>query len=108
MDPLPLLQDLVAVNSVNPSLVPGAPGEAEAAEVCRLAMYRAGLDVVMQAVQPGRPNAIGVIEGRAPGPTFMFCGHIDTVGVDGMTDPFVPRIDAGRLYGRGAQDMKSG
>ena len=38
----------------------------------------------------------------------MFCGHIDTVGVDGMTDPFVPRVESGRLYGRGAQDMKGG
>jgi acetylornithine deacetylase len=38
----------------------------------------------------------------------MLCGHIDTVGVEGMRDPFVPRIENGRLYGRGAQDMKSG
>jgi acetylornithine deacetylase len=38
----------------------------------------------------------------------MFCGHLDTVGVDGMTDPFVPREAGGRLYGRGAQDMKGG
>jgi acetylornithine deacetylase len=108
MDPLPLLRDLVAVNSVNPALVPGAPGEAEAAEVCRLAMARAGLDVVTELVRPGRPNVIGVLEGRQPGPTVMFCGHIDTVGVEGMADPFVPRIEGGRLYGRGAQDMKGG
>jgi acetylornithine deacetylase len=38
----------------------------------------------------------------------MFCGHLDTVGVEGMTDPFRPRIEDGRLYGRGAQDMKGG
>ncbi len=108
VDPLPVLKALVAANSVNPSLVPGAPGEAEAAEVAREALAAAGLDVVLQEAAPGRPNVIGVLEGREPGPTLMFCGHLDTVGVEGMTDPFVPRVDRGRLYGRGAQDMKGG
>ena len=63
---------------------------------------------MLQAAAPGRDNVIGVLEGRAPGPAIMFCGHLDTVGVEGMTDPFRPRIEGGRLYGRGAQDMKSG
>ena len=71
-------------------------------------MRHAGLDVVMQEVAPGRPNVIGVLEGAAPGPSLMFCGHIDTVGVEGMENPFTPKEADGRLYGRGAQDMKSG
>jgi len=108
VDPLPILRNLVAANSVNPSLVPGAAGEAAAADVCRTAMRHAGLDVVVQEVAPGRPNVIGVLEGAAPGPSLMFCGHIDTVGVEGMENPFTPREADGRLYGRGAQDMKSG
>ena len=108
MDPLPLLLDLVAANSVNPSLVPGAAGEAAAAEVCRAAMVRAGLDVVVQRVAPGRPNVIGVLDGTMPGPSVLLCGHLDTVGVEGMADPFVPRVENGRVYGRGAQDMKGG
>jgi acetylornithine deacetylase len=108
MDPLPVLKSLVAANSVNPSLVEGAPGEAEAAAVARAALASAGLDVVLQEAAPGRPNVIGVLDGKQPGPTLMFCGHLDTVGVEGMTDPFVPRVDGGRLYGRGAQDMKGG
>jgi acetylornithine deacetylase len=108
MDPLPLLRDLVSVNSVNPSLVPGAPGEQEAAEICADAMKSAGLDVVIQEVRPGRPNVIGVLDGKVPGPSLMFCGHIDTVGVEGMRDPFVPRVEDGKLFGRGSQDMKSG
>lgn len=108
MDPIPVLRDLVAANSVNPALVPGAPGEAAAAEVALAAMTAAGLDVVVEEAAPGRPNVIGVLEGRSEGPAVMFCGHLDTVGVEGMSDPFTPRVANGRLYGRGAQDMKSG
>jgi acetylornithine deacetylase len=108
MDPLPILKDLVAVNSINPSLVPGAPGEGAVGEVAADAMKKAGLDVVFQEAAPGRKNVIGVLDGATPGPAVMFCGHIDTVGVDGMTDPFVPRVQSGRMYGRGAQDMKGG
>ena len=108
MDVIALLSELVATNSINPSLVPGAPGEADVAEVARRAMAGAGLDVVLQEVAPGRPNVIGVLEGRERGPVVMLCGHLDTVGVDGMTDPFTPRIENGRLYGRGSQDMKGG
>ena len=67
-----------------------------------------GLDVEMQEVAPGRPNVVGVLEGRAPGPSLMFCGHLDTVGTEGMVDPFNPVVRDGRLYGRGAQDMKGG
>lgn len=108
MDPLPLLHDLVSVNSVNPSLVPGAPGEAAVAAVVKAGMEAAGLDVALQEAAPGRPNVIGVLDGREPGPVVMLCGHIDTVGVEGMQDPFVPRVEHGRLYGRGSQDMKGG
>ena len=45
---------------------------------------------------------------REPGRSLMFCGHIDTVGVDGMRAPFDPVERDGRLYGRGSQDMKGG
>jgi acetylornithine deacetylase len=103
-----LLRDLVAINSVNPTLVPDAPGEAEIASAIAAEMRRIGLDVETQQVAPGRPNTIGVLEGRAAGRTLMFCGHVDTVGVAGMTDPFTPVEKDGRLYGRGAQDMKGG
>jgi acetylornithine deacetylase len=51
---------------------------------------------------------IGVLEGPVPGPTLMLCGHVDTVGVEGMSAPFAPLERDGRLYGRGSQDMKSG
>jgi acetylornithine deacetylase len=103
-----LLRDLVALDSVNPSLVPGARGEGAVADAVAEHMRRLKLDVHVQQVAPGRPNVIGVLEGRAPGPSLMFCGHADTVGVEGMTGPFDPREADGRLYGRGSQDMKGG
>jgi acetylornithine deacetylase len=103
-----LLRDLVAIDSVNPSLVPGAAGEAQVAEAIAAHMRHMGLDVHVQNVAPGRPNVIGILDGVERGRSLMFCGHIDTVGVAGMEAPFDPVERGGRLYGRGAQDMKGG
>jgi acetylornithine deacetylase len=103
-----LLRELVAVNSVNPTLVPGAPGEQEVAALIAAEMRRSGLDVSIETVEAGRPNVVGVLDGRAKGRTLMLCGHTDTVGVSGMSDPFTPIERDGRLYGRGSQDMKGG
>ena len=109
MDPaIRLLRDLVAIDSVNPSLVPGASGEAVIAERIAVALRAAGLAVRVTRGATGRPNVVGVLEGRAPGRALMLCGHMDTVGVEGMTAPFDPVERDGRLYGRGAQDMKGG
>jgi acetylornithine deacetylase len=109
MDPaLTLLRDLVAIDSVNPSLVPGAAGEAQIAEAIAAHLRRIGLDVEMQETVPGRPNVIGVLEGKRKGRSLMFCGHVDTVGVENMAAPFEPVERDGRLYGRGSQDMKGG
>ncbi len=103
-----LLAELVSINSINPSLVAGAPGETQIADAIAARLGRIGMDVEMQPAAPNRPNVIGVLEGRAPGPSLMFCGHMDTVGVEGMSRPFDPVVRDGRLYGRGAQDMKGG
>jgi len=109
VDPaIKLLRELVAVNSVNPTLVRGAPGEQDIADLIAAEMRRGGLDVSIETVTHGRPNVVGVLEAGARGRTLMFCGHTDTVGVTGMIDPFTPVERDGRLYGRGAQDMKGG
>jgi len=109
MDPaIALLRELVAIDSVNPSLVPGAAGEASIAGAIAAHLRGIGLDVEVQDAAPGRPNVIGVLEGRRPGRSLMLCGHIDTVGVEGMRAPFDPVERDGRLYGRGSQDMKGG
>jgi acetylornithine deacetylase len=105
---LQLLKDLIAVDSVNPALVPGAAGEAAVARTIAEAMRGIGLTVETQDAAPGRPNVVGTLQGRMPGRSLMFCGHIDTVGVAGMKAPLDPVERDGRIYGRGSQDMKSG
>lgn len=108
MDPLALTRELVAIDSVNPSLVPGAAGEGAIGAWLAEYLRRAGFEVEVQEVAPGRPNVVAMAEGTAPGPTRLLCGHTDTVGVDGMAAPFVPVLRDGCLYGRGTQDMKGG
>lgn len=103
-----LLERLVAIDSVNPSLAAGAAGEGAIASVIAGHLRSLGLEVHLQAAAPGRPNVIGVLDGARPGRSIMLCGHIDTVGVDGYHEPFRPIHRDGRLYGRGSQDMKGG
>src|SRR5437870_2929897 len=103
-----LLRDLIAIDSVNPSLVPGAAGEKEIAATIAAKLGAGGMDVQIQQVAPGRSNVIGVLDSKQKGPSLMFCGHMDTVGVAGMDAPFDPAEKNGRVYGRGSQDMKGG
>ena len=103
-----LLSELVAIDSVNPSLVRGGAGESEIAAFIAQHCERLGCSVHLQEAAAGRSNVIAVLDSGAPGPSLMFCGHIDTVGVDGMRAPFEPVVRDGRMYGRGAQDMKGG
>src|SRR5215470_13461081 len=102
------LSDLIAIDSVNPSLVPGAAGEKQIADLIATKLRAAGMDVEVQAVTGNRSNVIGFIEGRRKGRALMLCGHMDTVGVAGMQAPFDPVEKDGRIYGRGSQDMKGG
>jgi acetylornithine deacetylase/succinyl-diaminopimelate desuccinylase family protein len=105
-----LLSDLVSINSINPDLVPGSPGEGEIAHYMADWLKLAGLEVELLESMTGRPNVVGIARGTGGGKTLLLNGHMDTVGVAGMSDGHQPRIDreAGRLYGRGAYDMKGG
>jgi acetylornithine deacetylase/succinyl-diaminopimelate desuccinylase len=67
-----------------------------------------GIDAVLDEAAPGRPNVIARVRGRATGPTLVLCGHTDTVPLN-VGDPgvgFSGEIREGRLWGRGACDMK--
>jgi acetylornithine deacetylase len=103
-----LLMDLVAINSINPDLVPGAPGEGEIAKFIAQWLKRHGVDVQLVNPKKGRPNVVGIVPGKGGGKSLLLNGHMDTVGVEGMPHPFEPTIKQDRLYGRGAYDMKGG
>jgi acetylornithine deacetylase len=103
-----LLRDLIAIDSVNPSLAPNASGEAEIAAVIASTLRKGGVHVEVQPVTGSRSNVIGLLEGAQHGRTLMLCGHMDTVGVGGMDAPFDPVQKGNRVYGRGSQDMKGG
>jgi acetylornithine deacetylase len=100
------LQTLVRINSVNPSLDPAGPGEAEIAVYVAGRLEALGLDVAIHEPVTGRPSVVARLAGRGDGRSLMLNAHTDTVGVAGMADPFSGEIRAGRLYGRGAYDMK--
>jgi acetylornithine deacetylase len=105
-----LLSDLVGIDSVNPALVAGAAGEGQIVAFLRERLDRAGF-VTTVVPAPGntdRPSLVAVPSGSPAGPTVVLNGHLDTVGVAGMADPFLPRTEGDRLCGRGAADMKGG
>ncbi|MFQ5689822.1 MAG: ArgE/DapE family deacylase [Gemmatimonadota bacterium] len=98
--------DLVAIDSVNPRLAPGAGGEAEIAAYVARALGDLGLEVSVHEPEPGRPSVVGRLPGSGGGRSLMLNAHYDTVGVEGMENPFEPILRGRRLYGRGAYDMK--
>jgi acetylornithine deacetylase len=99
-----LTAQLVAIDSVNPALVPGGKGERELALFVAAWCDRHELEV--ELVGDERPSVIATRPGRGGGRSLLLNAHLDTVGVAGMTAPHTPRNEDGRLYGRGAYDMK--
>jgi len=102
-----LLSELVAIDSVNPDLVPGGAGEGEIARFVAEWLERAGVEVDTQESAPGRPNVIGTVRGTGGGRSLMLNAHMDTVGLGGADGAVTPRIEGNRLYGRGSWDMKA-
>ena len=102
------LADLVRINSINPTITSGGAGEHEIAGYAAESMRRCGLAVELHSHAPGRTTVVGTLTGSGGGRSLLLNAHLDTVGVEGMTDPFSAEIRDGRLYGRGAYDMKNG
>lgn len=109
---LQLLEELIVIESVNSTLVPGASGEQLAAERARDFLCAHGVPAELEDAAPGRPNVVAMVSNAAgtasAKPALMIVAHIDTVGAGDMANPFTPRVRDGKMYGRGALDIKSG
>ena len=101
-----LLAEMVRIDSTNPGLA-GGPGEGAFAAWFARRLAALGMEVDVWDVLPGRPNVVGRLAGPGDGPSLMLLGHLDVVGPWGP-DAFEPVVRDGRMYGRGAADMKSG
>jgi acetylornithine deacetylase len=97
---------LVRIDSVNPTLVPGAPGEREICEVIAGSLKACGLEVEIREPQLGRTSVLARLRGTGGGRSLMLNGHIDTVAAAGMEAPFSGELRGGMVYGRGSYDMK--
>ena len=109
-DAVTLTQTLVQINSANPSMG-SISGPGETAIASYIAAWLEHRDLESHWIEPtkGRPSVIGVSRGTGGGKSLMFNGHIDTVTLAGYEgDPLSGKIEHGKLYGRGAADMKCG
>jgi acetylornithine deacetylase len=108
MTPVHELADLTArlveLDSVNPALVLGGGGERAVALV--VADWCASRGFEVEIIGEERASVIARRRGSGGGRSLLLNGHLDTVGVAGMEAPFEARVEDGRLYGRGAYDMK--
>jgi acetylornithine deacetylase len=100
------LADLIRINSINPTLASGGPGEREISGYVAAALGALGLDVRRFEPEPGRISVAGTLAGSGGGRSLMFNAHYDTVGVEGMDEPFSAAVRDGKMFGRGSYDMK--
>ncbi len=104
-----LLEQLIAINSVNPSLVAGGAGETSIAQFVQRWLEQNGFITHWLEPKSGRPSVVGVSKGTGGGRSLMLNGHLDTVTVSGYQgNPLEPCVENGKMYGRGSYDMKSG
>jgi len=103
------LTDLVRTRSINPAFADAEPSDERAiATVVGKMMTALGMEITEYEPEPGRVSVVGRLRGTGGGRSIMLYGHIDTVGVTAMPEPFSATVRDGKLYGRGAYDMKGG
>lgn len=104
-DPIKFLQTIVSIDSCDP---PG--GELEVAKLVHEQLLSLGVESDLDEFLPGRANVLGRIRGSGEKAALVLSSHMDTVPVGTVPwkrSPFSGSIESGRLYGRGATDMKS-
>ena len=107
-DAVALARALIQIDSRNPTLAPDSAGEGECARALAAVLDDWGFTVELTDTPPGRPNVVARL-GPVDAPALMLNGHLDVVGVEGMThEPFAADVRNNRIYGRGSADMKGG
>ena len=107
-DAVALARALIQIDSRNPTLARDSAGEGECAHALASVLEDWGFAVEVTATPPGRPNVVARL-GPDGSPALMLNGHLDVVGVEGMThEPFAAEVRGNRIYGRGSADMKAG
>lgn len=108
-DPVALTRLMVRTPSVNPVLEEGGAAEGRMAALTAGWLTEWGFEVTVMDSDSGRPSVLARSQGSEPGRRLLFNGHLDTVGVAGMSiDPFSGDLVDGRILGRGSCDMKAG
>lgn len=109
-DPVSLCQALVGIDSAVPgSGAARGPGEVEIAQYIASWLEHRGIETHWIEPTKGRPSVVGIVRGTGGGKSIMLNGHIDTVTTESYEgDPLSGTIIDGKLYGRGAADMKCG
>ena len=102
------LSDLVSINSINPDLSSEGQGEYEIAHYVPSHFKKNGIDNNLEEVISERYNVSALLEGQDRSQILLMNGHLDTVGAEGIENPFTLKKDGDRLYGRGTYDMLAG
>ena len=107
--PVDLARRLIEIDSTNPGLIPGAAGETAIADFVARWLAEHGFTVSRIGRDADRPTIVGIAGGTGGGRSLMLNGHLDTVGTATYRgDGLAAELRDGRLYGRGAFDMKGG
>ncbi|MFZ5911148.1 MAG: M20/M25/M40 family metallo-hydrolase [Chloroflexota bacterium] len=106
-DVIDLVSELVKIDSSNPWLVPGSPGEANVAAYIANWLKPLDVEVRLEEVEPGRPNLIAILRGTGGGKSLCLNAHLDTVGYALWRDQALkPQVNGGILTGLGSADDK--
>jgi len=98
---------MVAVDSRNVTFAGRPHAERQLAEYLEGVARAWGLGTRRLAVAEGDFNLLVYYRVDEAAPWLLFESHLDTAGTEGMTiEPFAPRIEGGRIYGRGTCDTK--
>jgi acetylornithine deacetylase len=108
-DPVELLCALTEINSVNSSLVPGAPGESKIADFVSQWFTERNFIVTRLEAKEGRPSIVATSKDATNERKIMLNGHMDTVTIASYEgEALNPERRDGNVYGRGTFDMKGG